>query len=240
MESIDPVDAVPADDDREEPPRHYSTGRLTGAQAAVVNTWRDRLLEDRPLPGDRPTRTSPLMRLVGFDDRPRASCSDVIAAAVVDLLAKAPDELDIARYGETTSLAHKTAAERHLDDAQAPRFPPVSFYLPADIADRFDEIRRRTSHHIAQELHELREEAKRRFPRPAQAQDRANWYARERHRLGLPARARRIPAGVLARMAIDRWRRRSVDKVVTDAVAYAKAVHVQPHRARQDMHQLRR
>ncbi len=30
---------------------HYSTGRLTPAQATVVDWWRARLLEDRPLPG---------------------------------------------------------------------------------------------------------------------------------------------------------------------------------------------
>lgn len=38
-------------------------------------------------------------RLLGLDDRPRASCSDVIAAAVAELLIQAPrGELELARY----------------------------------------------------------------------------------------------------------------------------------------------
>jgi hypothetical protein len=35
------------------PAVNYSTGRLTAAQVAVVDRWRARLLEDRPLPGQR-------------------------------------------------------------------------------------------------------------------------------------------------------------------------------------------
>src|ERR1017187_7670420 len=37
--------------DKDPAPVHYSTGRLTRGQAALVNTWRAPLPLDRPLPG---------------------------------------------------------------------------------------------------------------------------------------------------------------------------------------------
>jgi hypothetical protein len=45
----------------------------------------------------------------------------------------------------------------------------------------------------------------------------------------------KVPRGVLARMAIDRWARRAVDDAVAGAgVAYAADTLDQPHRARTD------
>ncbi|MGV9601658.1 hypothetical protein ACWDR1_33865 [Streptosporangium sandarakinum] len=91
---------------------HYSTGRLTAAQAATVAAWRDRLREDAPLPGIRPKPEA--LRLLGLDDRPAASCSDVIAAAVADLLDHAlPAELDLARYAHCATEAQKQAGQGH-------------------------------------------------------------------------------------------------------------------------------
>ncbi len=102
---------------------HYSTGRLTPAQATVVDRWRARLLEDRPLPGQRPVPE--MLRPMGIDNRPRASCSDVIAAAVRDLLKREPPTgLDLARYAD----AGRLAAVR--GEPGAPVCQPVSFYLP--------------------------------------------------------------------------------------------------------------
>src|SRR5258708_1605913 len=105
---------------------HYSTGRLTPAQAGLVDRSRARLLEDRPLRGKEPA--GEVLRLMGIDDRPRASCSDAIAAAVLDLLdRRSPGGLQLARYAE----ASRAAAAR--GGPEAPACQPVSFYLPEDV-----------------------------------------------------------------------------------------------------------
>ncbi|GAB2468477.1 hypothetical protein GCM10027187_40850 [Streptosporangium sandarakinum] len=40
-----------SDQETRPPLAHYSTGRLTAAQAATVAAWRNRLREDTPCPG---------------------------------------------------------------------------------------------------------------------------------------------------------------------------------------------
>jgi hypothetical protein len=235
-EPNDPVDDVgeDAEEDADRPPVHYSTGRLTEAQAETVNRWRARLLENRPLPG-RP-RKDPMLSIIGIDNRPPASCSDIIAAAVLDMLDRQPpDELALARYAAHARDAQRADAER----AEA-RFPPVSFYLPAELADHYDELRQRAYDRVLQIHIKVKAEAAERYPDPTQAAERALWVAGELAARGVPMRLHRIPGGAIARMAIDRWRRRSVDRVAAAAVDYAEEVHVQPHRARQDMHKLRR
>jgi hypothetical protein len=112
------------------PPVHYSTGRLTGRQAGVVNRWRARLAEDRPLPGAE--RVSMAARLIlRADNRPKASCSDAVAAAVAELLAAGLDPLAVARYAEESWLAHRAAADGRRDTVAAPVYPGVSWYLPS-------------------------------------------------------------------------------------------------------------
>jgi len=218
---------------------HYSTGRLTRAQAELVNKWRARLLEDRPLPGARPA--GGIARLVGFDDRPRASCSDVIAAAVTELLRQAaPGELDLARYAHAAWHAQRAAGRGQGDDDRAPRYPPVSFYLPAELAVEYEALRLRAAERVLEVHRELGEEAVRRYPDEQQARERAGWITAELARLGVPWRLSKVPGGALARMAIDRWARRSADRVAGDAAAYSADAHEQPHRGRRDMHELRR
>jgi hypothetical protein len=135
---------------------HVSTGRLTSAQAELVDRWRTRLLEDRPLPGKQPV--SEALRIAGGDDRPRASCSDVIAAAVVDLLDRNPPAgLDLARYADDS----RTAAAR--GGPAAPGCQPVSFYLPADIARRAEQLRALARQDVMEAHAELRYEAEEQY-----------------------------------------------------------------------------
>jgi hypothetical protein len=229
------------DQEREEdeaPSAHYSTGRLTRAQAELVNQWRARLLEDRPLPGR--ARVGGMARLTGLDDRPPASCSDIIAAAVEDLMRQPPDALDLARYAHAGWQAQQAAARGNRDDGKAPLYPPVSFYLPPELAEPYEALRARAYERVQEAHQELEEEAARRYPEKTQADERATWLAIAKSRHGLPHRPRKIPGGAAARMAIDRWARRSADRVCADAVAYAADAHEQPHRGRRDMYELRR
>jgi hypothetical protein len=219
------------------PPVHVSTGRLTGAQAETVDRWRERLAANRPLPGRR--RKDPMLALIGIDNRPPASCSDVIAAAVVDLLDnRPPGELEVARYAVRARAATRAAADSTSDDL--PRFSPVSFYLPPDLADRYERLRVGAFDAVLHIHRELVEEAAQRYPDPAQADQARAWLHGQLHEHELPRRMHQVPRGVIARMAIDHWRRRSADRAVGDAVEYAVKVHDQPHRARRDMHQIRR
>jgi hypothetical protein len=188
-------------DGGDEAPAHYSTGRLTRVQADVVNAWRTRLLEDRPLPGER--KRSPELRFLGLDDRPAASCSDVIAAAVAELLEQAPPaELEIARYAFAARRAHRAAGER--DSGDAPRFPPVSFYLPGALTDQWEELRTSAFQTVSQIHTRLEIEAAQRFPEPAKGREREAWKRQGLAEAGCPPRVYVIPAGTLARMAIDR------------------------------------
>lgn len=237
----EPAD-VPPHDDGDEPegaPAHYSTGRLTGAQAEAVNRWRARLQLDKPVPGAR--RKADMLRLIGIDNRPAASCSDAIAAAVVELLTQQPpDELDLARYADRIRQAARRAAQAgpDADDRNLPRYPPVSFYLPAKWAAVFDDLRDRAYRRVIRIHVELEAEAERQLPDAGRA-ERLRWVRRELHARDIP-QPHTIPAGAIARMAIDRWARRGADRVAAAAVAYAAEHHRQPHRARRDMHRLRR
>jgi hypothetical protein len=235
----EPESGPQAEQEGEQPePVHYSTGRLTRAQADLVNAWRARLREDKPLPGRQ--RVSGVSRLLGYDNRPPASSSDAIAAAVAELLAKhRPEPLDLARYAYAGQQAQREAGGG--GDAAA-RYPPVSYYLPAELSDAAEELRDLAWQAVAKVHGELRAKARERHPgnTPAAATARAMWMAGELARRGLPLGVRQVPRGAIARMAIGRWARRGPDRVAADAVNFAADTHRQPHRARRDMHQLRR
>jgi hypothetical protein len=210
---------------------HYSTGRLTPAQAAVLDRWRARLLEDRPLPGREPAGAA--LRMLGIDDRPRASCSDAIAAAVADLLDRDPPApLDLARYAD----AGRQAVARGARDA--PACQPVSFYLPADVAERAEQLRAQALRDLLDVRDEIRREAAEQYPGEPRAQ--ALYVSVQLAERKLPAKARQVPRGALARMAVDRWARRAPSRVAADAVEYAADAHQdgQVHRARRGMRQL--
>lgn len=194
------VEPDPDDADAGEPQgpgsaRHYSTGKLSVAQARVLDGWRRQLgVADR--------------RWTTSDRRPAASSSDCLAAAVVDLLDRAePGHLELIRYAARLRSAQLTARGR-----PAPGIPTASFYLGADYADRLDDLLAAAySHHC--ELVETGRTVE----------------------LAIPHRPYKLPAGTVARWAIDRWARRSPAAVVADAVDYARTHHQQLHRARADM-----
>jgi hypothetical protein len=224
------MDTLGSHFDEAAPAAHYSTGRLTAVQAAVVDRWRVRLLEDQPLPGQQ--RVPEMLYATGIDNRPRASCSDVIAAAAHALLAlKPPTGLELARYAEAGRLAAVGGGP------EAAVCQPVSFYLPADLAAAVEELRARAVHEVIAARNELRHEAEQHFPSDLDQQ--VAWFSAQLTRRNLPVRARQVPRGALARMAIDRWARRPADQVAAEAVAYAADTHRQVHRARRDMRQLR-
>jgi hypothetical protein len=210
---------------------HYSTGRLTAGQADVVNRWRARLQEARPVAGARSDARDP---------RPRASSSDALAAAVDDLLARPPAALELVRYADRVHHG-LLAAGRGSDSDDLPVYPPVSFYLPGQVATAYEQLRQIAYVEAVEQRHRLHEEAWQRYPeRRLQAGERVAWFLAQMSAAGLPLRIRTVPRGVLARLAIDRWARRSADRVAAAAVAHAQEVHEQPHRARRDMRQLRR
>ncbi|MGV9383503.1 hypothetical protein ACWDRB_47355 [Nonomuraea sp. NPDC003707] len=218
------------DEEPQGPPSlvEYSTGRLTAAQANAVIQWRARLQEDRPLPGQEPK--GPMLRLIGLDDRPPASCSDVIAAAVQELLdLRPPDDLAVARYAHRAATAQKAAGQGGPVSEHATVHQPVTFYLPEGLAARYDALRASTFRTVDELIWELRGEARK-------MEDGALWLVKRLAELGLPHKAFRITGGVIARMAIDHVRRRKPDRVVAAAVDYAAEAHEQPHRARRDMH----
>ena len=202
---------------------HYSTGRLTRRQAETVNAWRALLVTDQ------------------LRDRPRASRSDAIAAAVSDLLRDPPAPLGLARYAYA-GMAAQLAAAQGTANPDAPLYPPVSWYLPADLAAQAEQLRTAALSAAIAEHDEVIAESRRKHPEPGEAGDiaRAMFALSELARRGLPARARQVPRGTLARMAIDRWASRSPRQVVADAVEYAALTHVQLHRARRDMRTLTR
>ena len=114
-----------------EPARvHYSTGRLTRAQAGLVNAWRARLREDKPVPGQ--PRAGEARRPPGASGRPRASCSDAIAAAVAGLLASQPPApLELARYAYASMRAQQAARTGRGAGEAAPLYPPARTCPPA-------------------------------------------------------------------------------------------------------------
>ncbi|SRR6266568_1618149 len=236
---VEPGRGGDADEDEQaRPPAHCSTGRLTTAQAGVVDAWRGRLREDRPLPGR--DRAGEAARLVGSTDHPRASTSDAVAAAVAALLARPPEPLDLAGY------AYRAIRAQWEDSHGTPRpgapvCPPVSYYLPAALAGQAEALRAGARLAAVEKLGQLPREAAELYPGNTDeaARQRGRHVARQAERLGLYY-SRQIPRGAVARMAIDRWAGRSPDEVAAAAVDWCQAVHVQWHRARRDMVKLRR
>lgn len=220
------------------PPSHFSTGRLTRAQAATVNAWRTRLRLARPLPGHPPAGTS--ARMARGDDLPRASCSDAVAAAVADLLLRQPPEpLELACYAYASMQAARLPGRGESDEAQL--YPPVSWYLPQWLTASAEQLRTGALNAALQVHDEAETEAARLYP----GMTRAMAVARYLHKAAVVARAglpftRQVPRGAIARMAIDLWAPRHPDDVAAAAVAYAAEVHQQPHRARRDMRTLAR
>jgi hypothetical protein len=205
---------------------HYSTGRLTRRQADTVNAWRALLV-----PTEDP-----------LEDRPRASRSDAIAAAVTDLLREPPAPLEVARYAYAGMAAQLADAYQKADPDIVPLYPPVSWYLPGDTAQQAGQLRAAAHSAAIAEYETIAAEAQRRHPQPGQAGDiaRAMFALAELGRRGLPPRPRQIPRGTLARMAIDRWAARDPRQVVTAAIEHAQLTHIQLHRARRDMRTLKR
>ncbi len=251
MESVEsePPAAPPAEEEPGEerrPPVHYSTGRLTGRQAGVVNRWRARLAENKPLPGQDPV--PPGLRMLGIDNRPKASCSDAVAAAVAELLAAGPDPMVVARAADASWQAQRAAAAGRRDTAAAPVYPGVSWYLPADLAGIWEELRWQARLTAGRARNEVLAEAEQRYPAdgpggqpsPECERNRRRWYLDQLRERDIPLRGAQVPRGVIARMAIDAWARRSPDTVCAAAAGFAAEWHDQPHRGRRDMHQLAR
>lgn len=150
-----------------------------------------------------------------------------------------PAPLDLARYAYA-GLAAQQAAGQGGAPPDAATFPPVSFYLPEDLARAAEQLRAAALMAVHEARLQVRRQALELHPgRTGQAAiARGLFTAGELARLGLPF-ARQIPAGTIARMAVSRWAARSPDAAVAAAVAYASDVHDQPHRARADMRGLR-
>ncbi|MFI9538312.1 hypothetical protein ACIG56_34405 [Nocardia fusca] len=145
------------------------------------------------------------------DGRPAASSSDCLAAAVTDLLDRAePTHLELIRYGDRIRRTMTATRGR-----AAPAVSVASFYLPAGYADRLDALLDDARNHHRELLDDDRDRAL--------------------AELGVPSKAYKLPAGTLARLAIDRWARRSPTAVIAAAVDYAGYHHTQAHRARADM-----
>lgn len=208
------------DDESEQPPgppRHYSTGRLTAAQARVLNSWRRQL-------------TVPDRRWTTRDHRPPASSSDCLAAAVTDLLDRAaPGHLQLIRYADRLRTDLAAARGRAVAGVSV-----ASFYLPTDYADRLDTLLAAARDHHIELLDTARQRVLAELPdatRAAQALRMMSVVAE----MGVPVKAYKLPAGTVARLAIDRWARRSPTTVVAAAVGHAGYYHDQVHRARRDM-----
>jgi len=229
--------AVPALATSAPRPVHYSTGRLTRAQADTVDKWRARLRLDRPLPGQRPVGHA--ARMLGFSDRPRASCSDAIAAAVEALLARPPAPLDLARYAYAAMRAQQDAAQDGEPGIATPQYPPVSWYLTGDSARAVEDLRRAAYGAVLDVHADTRRAAYQEHPGGTReaAVARSVFIAGELARQRLPF-IRQIPRGAAGRMAIDRWAGRPADEVAAAAVAYASQAHEHPQRARSDMRKL--
>lgn len=199
-----------------------------------MDRWRARLREDRPLPGRQPVGL--VLRLAGIDDRPRASCSDMIAAAVAEMIGQArPGELEVARYADTCWQAQRGGSQ----GGAAGVYQPVSFYLEARVSDACEELRAVTVIRVGREHDRAGREALELMPpERVEEAERVRWVRAELRRRGVPLRQAKVPAGVLARMAIDRWSTRPADEVAADAAAYALIAHEHPHRGRRDMREL--
>ncbi|MEV6071985.1 hypothetical protein AB0L82_36055 [Nocardia sp. NPDC052001] len=226
LERIDDAqtDPTPAPDDdagESEPARaarHYSTGKLTIAQARVVDGWRRQL-------------TVPDRRFSTPNNRPPASSSDCVAAAVVHLLDHAePEPRELIRYA--ARMRENLALER---GRAFPAASVVSFYLPAPYALRLDAMLTAAQDHHAELLDQARDRVHTELPGRENATARGLRMMSAVAELGIPHKAYILPAGTLARLAIDRWARKSPATVVAAAVAHGSAHHEQMHRARHDM-----
>ncbi|MFG2007288.1 hypothetical protein ACGFNU_49875 [Spirillospora sp. NPDC048911] len=173
--------------------------------------------------------------------RPPASLSDTLAVAVIELFTDAlPDPFTVAAYAARTRRRH----ELDLARGRVPEHPPVAFYLPPRFTQRYDGFLDKIFEDLcgayAAELAQVSQQfvitpapavlAAEVYERLGTAGISSSWYRRR-----APGTPYRIPAGTLARMAIDRWARRPVEQVVLAAVSYATAVHQQPHRTRRDI-----
>ncbi|MCX4099113.1 hypothetical protein [Nocardia sp. alder85J] len=224
---VDPGDAPPDDGDgfggdaeegAGQRARHYSTGKLTVAQARIVDGWRRQLT----VPDRRRWHTE--------NYRPPASSSDCIAAAVVDMLDRAePDHLAVIGYA--ARLREEIAVER---GRSFPSLSVVSFYLPADYAARAETLLAAAHAHHVDVLDQVRERVRAELPGAPVAQQAIRMLG-ILVEMGVPSRVYRLPVGTLARYAITRWARRAPVTVVAAAVAHGRQHHEQMHRARRDM-----
>ncbi|MFC4014581.1 hypothetical protein ACFOY2_45675 [Nonomuraea purpurea] len=212
---------------------HYTTGQLTGTQAAAINRWRDRLDEDRPLPGIR-HKGGPLRTFFNLDDRPPCSLSDVIATAVIRFMKRPPKALDVARYAHVSRQALLDVG-RFGAGPDSPVHKKVSVYLPEDVATEWEALRKATEPAVREFVKALRAQVQKEFPGPDQERERAYIFWMRLHANNLPEHPPRVPGGVIARMAIDKHADRDVEKMILDAVNYAWEIHEQPHRTRRDV-----
>jgi hypothetical protein len=124
----------------------------------------------------------------------------------------------------------------------------VSWYLPAELADTWEELRYQARATAARARNDVIAEAEQRYPADGPAgqpspeceRNRRRWYLDQLRDRDIPLRGAQVPRGVIARMAIDAWAGRGVGRVCAAAADYAAQWHDQPHRARRDMHTLQR
>lgn len=233
------------DEEEPRPPVHYSTGRLTRAQAATVDRWRARLREDKPLPGAE--RVSTVARMLGSSDHPRASTSDAVAAAVDAMLARPPELLEVVGYAYRAMREQWLAGQGRGNASRAPVHPPVSYYLPAALAELADQLVSDAAMAALDKHIEITEEAARLYPgdepeqlgkRAGDIGDQIEHYSLYYVGLRKGTRLRSVPRGTLARMAIDRWAQQDTDWVIGRAVDWCQGEHDQWHRAWASMQKL--
>lgn len=168
--------------------------------------------------------------MYGLDNRPRASHSDAIAAAVEAFLHRRPSPQSVARYA--------IEMRERLD----PHSQPVSLYLVNEGIDAYQQLLDKAAAWSA-EVHEKAARAERELtvdnPEIQGDVNGGALYLRIVTQAGLAWRDYRLPAGTIARMAIDAWADRDVDQVAISAGAYAKHAHQQRHRARRDIRRAR-
>lgn len=208
---------------------HVSTGRLTERQTETIERWRERLLEQRPLPGQTKVNLAGAV-MYGLDNRPRASHSDAIAGAIDELLRRPPAAPRVARYA---------ISMRKLLD---PHSQPVSFYLVGERIDVYRGVLERAeewSAKIHAEAQQASKDAYAEATTDAERNAAGRVYEGRVLREGLAPTNYRLAAGTVARMAIDAWADRDVDQVAIAAGRYAEDAHEQRHRARRDIRRKR-
>ncbi|MBF6163050.1 hypothetical protein IU421_30340 [Nocardia cyriacigeorgica] len=150
---------------------------------------------------------------------------------MVDLLDHAePDHLTLIRYA--ARIRDTLARER---GRGFPAASVVSFYLPATYATRADDLLAAAYHHHADLLGQARDRVRAELPGRGHGVARALRLAARTAELDIPATVYKLPAGTLARLAVDRWSRRAPTTVIAAAVAHGARHHRQLHRARNDM-----